>query len=117
MKNLLLAGVVLSTTLVSAVSYGEEVQKCKFVAFGWEMQGDLTPEKLKENQPELAKTGLAGVGIYLPPYFSASNPSNRLRSVMSDTFLWQRNDFGLSPAALVPEDVLPPSDESSRLGR
>ena len=99
MKNLLLAGVVLSTTLVSAVSAGEEVQKCKFVAFGWEMQGDLTPEKLKENQPELAKTGLAGVGIYLPPYFSASNPSNRLRSVMSDTFLWQRNDFGVSPAA------------------
>ena len=87
--------VVLSGVAVA----GDYAQTRKFVAFGWEMQGDLTPEKLKANQPELAKTGLSGVGIYLPPYFSAANPSNRLRSVMGDTFLWQKEDFGPTPAA------------------
>ena len=66
----------------------------KFIAFGWEMQGDLTPEKLKENQPELAKTGLSGIGVYLPKFVSTANPSNRLKSVVSDEFLWSREDFG-----------------------
>ena len=71
----------------------------KFIAFGWEMQGDLTPEKLKENQPALAKTGLSGVGIYLPKGFaSVANPSNALKSVMDDRFLWSKDDFGDAPA-------------------
>ena len=83
---------------------GDYAQTRKFVAFGWEMQGELTPEKLKANQPELAQTGLSGVGIYLPKTYSAANPSNRLRSVMSDTFLWQKTDFGQMPAAY--RDVL-----------
>ena len=48
--------VALMVALSGIAEAGDYAQTRKFVAFGWEMQGDLTPEKLKENQPELAKS-------------------------------------------------------------
>ena len=80
--------------VLSGVAVADDYATRKFVAFGWEMQGELTPEKLKANQPELAKTGLSGVGIYLPKIVSASDSSKQLCSVMGDTFLWRKEDFG-----------------------
>ena len=92
MKRMLLAVATMALAVHAVADAG--VQRRRFVAFGWEMQGELTPEKLKANQPELAETGLSGVGIYLPKICSASDPSRQLRSVMGDTFLWRKEDFG-----------------------
>ena len=100
MARLITLGWTALVVVLSGVAVaGDCAQTRKFVAFGWEMQGELTPEKLRANQPELAKTGLSGVGIYLPKTCSAANPSNMLRSVMGDTFLWRKEDFGQTPAA------------------
>ena len=65
----------------------------RFVAVGWEMDGALTPEKLKANQPALARTGLSGIGVALPRVASTADPSNVLSHAFSDAFEWRDEDL------------------------